>query len=65
MTDNDSMIVSIQKDAEQPIVLFNLYQKRDATPDSLKNTADYVRGDYMDQLIGIMLNDRPTSRRSS
>ena len=58
VTDNDSMIVTIQKDAEQPIVLFNLYQKRDATPDEAKNTPAYFRADYVDDLIGTMLNDR-------
>ena len=34
VADNDSMIVSIQKDKEQPIVLAHLYMKRDATPDN-------------------------------
>ena len=58
VNDNDSMIVVIKKDAEQPIVLFNLYQKRDATPDAEKNSEKYLRGDYIDGLIGTMLNDR-------
>jgi len=58
VNDNDSMIVVIKKDAEQPIVLFNLYQKRDATPDAEKNSEKYLREDYIDGLIGTMLNDR-------
>ena len=58
VSDNDTMIVDIEKDKEQPIALFHLYQKRDATPDSEKNTMSYVRGDYVDGLIGSMLNDR-------
>ena len=58
VADNDTMIVAIEKDAEQPIVLFNLYQKRDATPDEQKNDEKYLRGDYIDGLIGSMLNDR-------
>ena len=58
VTDNDSMIVSIQKDKEQPIVLAHLYMKRDATPDSEKNTVGYLRGTYVDDLIRYMLNDR-------
>ena len=58
VTDNERMIVDIEKDAEQPIVLCHLYQKRDATPDSEKNSIGYVRGDYIDGLIGNMLNDR-------
>ena len=56
--DNDKMIVDIEKDAEQPIVLCHLYQKRDATPDNEKNDEKYLRGDYIDNLIGTMMNDR-------
>jgi zinc protease len=56
--DNDKMIVDIEKDVEQPIVLCHLYQKRDATPDSEKNNEKYLRGDYIDNLIGTMMNDR-------
>ncbi len=58
VNDNDSMIVDIQKDAEQPIVLFSLYQKREATPDAEKNQVKYVRDGYVDGLISTMLNDR-------
>ena len=58
VNDNDSMIVAIEKDAEQPIVLCHLYQKRDATPDAEKNSGQYLRDDYVDGLIGSMLNDR-------
>ena len=58
VNDNDKMIVDIEKDSEQPIVLCHLYQKRDATPDSAKNDVSYLRGDYIDALIGTMINDR-------
>ena len=58
VNNNDTMIVDIEKDKEQPIVLCHLYQKRDATPDDQKNTVDYLRGDYIDALIATMLNDR-------
>lgn len=58
VNDNDTMIVDIEKNAEQPIVLCHLYQKRDATPDEEKNDVKYLRGDYIDGLIGTMLNDR-------
>ena len=58
VADNDSMIVCIEKDKEQPIVLCHLYQKRDATPDAEKNTEKYLRDEYIDGLIGTMLNDR-------
>ena len=58
VNDNERMIVDIEKDREQPVVLCHLYQKRDATPDSEKNDAKYLRGDYVDALISTMLNDR-------
>lgn len=56
--DNSKMIVDIEKDKEQPIVLCHIYQKRDATPDSEKNTEKYLRDSYVDGLISTMLNDR-------
>ena len=58
VNDNEKMIVDIEKDKEQPIVLCHLYQKRDATPDAEKNDETYLRGDYIDNLIGTMINDR-------
>ena len=58
VSDNDTMIVDIQRDKEQPVVLCHLYQKRDATPDGQKNSEGYLRGDYIDGLIAMMLNDR-------
>ena len=58
VNDNDSMIVCIEKDKEQPIVLCHIYQKREATPDSEKNSEKYLRDEYIDGLIGTMLNDR-------
>ena len=56
--DNDQMIVAIEKDAEQPIVLCHLYQKRDAPPDNEKDSEAYLRDSYIDDLISTMLNDR-------
>ncbi len=58
VSDNEKMIVAIEKDAEQPIVLCHIYQKRDAPPDAQKNSEDYLRGSYIDDLISTMLNDR-------
>ena len=58
VNDNEKMIVDIEKDKEQPIVLCHLYQKRDATPDAEKDDETYLRGDYIDNLIGTMINDR-------
>jgi len=58
VSDNEKMIVDIEKDKEQPIVLFHLYQKRDVTPDAEKDDETYLRGGYIDNLIGTMINDR-------
>ena len=58
VNDNDTMIVAIEKDSEQPIVLCHLYQKRDATPDDQKNNVQYLRDEYIDELIRTMINDR-------
>ncbi len=55
---NEKMIIDIEKDAEQPIVLCHIYQKREATPDSEKNSEKYLRDNYIDGLISTMLNDR-------
>ena len=63
--DNEEMIVTIEKDAEQPIVVAHLYMKRDATPDSEKNSPKYLRDEYLDGLIGTMLNDRLSNLRQS
>ena len=56
--DNEKMIIDIEKDKEQPIALCHIYQKREATPDSEKNTEKYLRDGYIDALISAMLNDR-------
>lgn len=61
--DNEKMIVDIEKDKEQPIALCHIYQKREATPDTEKNSESYLRGDYIDGLISSMLNDRMTELR--
>ena len=58
VSDNDKIIVDIEKDKEQPVVLCHLYQKRDVTPDAEKNDEKYLRGSYIDDLIGTMVNDR-------
>ena len=58
VTDNEKMIVDIEKDPEQPIVLCHLYQKYDVTPDNQKNSIEYLHDDYVERLISAMLNDR-------
>ncbi|MCR4583960.1 MAG: insulinase family protein [Prevotella sp.] len=58
VNDNDSMIVAIETDAEQPIALAHLYMKRDATPDAEKQTYEYLRSGYVEGLITSMLNSR-------
>lgn len=56
--DNDRMVVAVEKDTEQPIMLANLFMKRDATPDNEKNSMKYLRDGYVDDLITNMLNTR-------
>ena len=63
VNDNDTMIVDIERDKEQPVVLCHLYQKRDATPDGEKNDVKYLRDGYKDWLLCSMLNDRLTERK--
>lgn len=61
--DNEKMIVNIQKDKEQPIVMVHVYMKREATPDSEKNSGKYLRDGYIDRLISSMLNSRMAELR--
>ena len=58
--DNEKMIVDIEKDPEQPVVLCHLYMKRDATPDDQKNNGQYLRDEYIDELMSYMINGRLT-----
>lgn len=58
VADNDTMIVAALTDPEQPIMLVNLYMKRNATPDSEKNTKQYLRDGYIDNLISFMAGER-------
>ena len=58
VNDNDKMIVSIQKDKEQPIILAHLYMKLPATPFSEKNNVKYLRDNYISWLVAQMLNGR-------
>ena len=56
--DNAEMIVAADRDPEQPIMLVDLYMKRDATPDSQKDSEQYLRDGYLDELVSYMLNLR-------
>lgn len=58
VNDNEKMIVAVEKDAEQPIILAQLYMKRDATPDNEKHTMKYQEDGYIDGIISQMLNGR-------
>ena len=58
VNDNERMIVAVDKDSEQPIMLANLYMKRDATPDNEKNSMQYQRDGYVENLVSSMLNAR-------
>lgn len=63
VTDNDKMIVAIEKDKEQPIILGHLYMKTETTPDSEKNTVKYQKDDYISGLITYMLNGRLAEKK--
>lgn len=56
--DNGKMIVAKLKDAEQPVMLVNLYMKKAARPDNEKNTKQYMRDSYIDALISYMAGER-------
>ena len=58
VSDNEKMIVAVEKDSEQPILLATLYMKRDATPDNEKDQLKYQRDDYVDGLISYMIGGR-------
>lgn len=58
VTDNDRMIVTTDCDREQPIMLANLYMKHDAVPNGQKTTIGYLRNNYIESLIILMLNAR-------
>lgn len=58
VSDNDKMIVAIEKDKEQPIVLAHLYMKRETTPNNEKSTVKYQKDGYVSSLITYMLNSR-------
>ena len=63
VTDNDKMIVAIEKDKEQPIILGHLYMKSETTPDSEKTSVKYQREDYISGLITYMLNGRLSEKK--
>ena len=58
VNNNKEMIVASLKDKEQPIMLVTLYMKHDATPDSKKDTPQYLRDSYIDKLISFMTSQR-------
>ena len=63
--DNDSMMVHIERDREQPMVIAHLYMKRDATPDAEKNTVDYFRSNYILAAAERHWNNRDDRRNST
>lgn len=52
------MTVCSLKDSEQPIMLVSLAMKREAEPDSMKNSVAHERSSFTDDLIAAMLRDR-------
>jgi zinc protease len=58
VSDNDSIIIAIAKDKEQPIVNASIYMKRDATPDREKNSLSYIADGFKESLVVQMINAR-------
>lgn len=58
VNDNDSIIIAIAKDKEQPIVNASIYMKQNATPDSEKQSLDYLVDGFRESLVVQMLNAR-------
>ena len=58
VSDNERMILFQKQDAEQPITLFTLYMKRDATPRDERNTEEYYRDGYLGSIVRQAMNDR-------
>lgn len=56
--DNEQMILFQKQDAEQPLTLFTLYMKRDATPRTQRNTAEYYRDGYLASIVTQAMNER-------
>lgn len=56
--DNKEMIVYTEQDKEQPIPIFTLYMKREATARNQKNTLEYFRDDYISSIVRRAMTDR-------
>lgn len=56
--DNKDMIVTIQKDKEQPNYSINIFHKHEAVPNEAKGTFDYMIYNYLNYMISSMLNNR-------
>ena len=58
VSDNEEMIVVIEKDKEHTMPSVTMYHKYDPFPAEMHNTTDYFAFIYMKQLVVSMLNDR-------
>lgn len=56
--DNEEMMVTRLSDPEQPLTLVSLYMKRDAATDAEKDSWQYVRDAYIDELITFIIGER-------
>lgn len=56
--DNKDMIVSIQKDKEQPTYNINIYHKHESVPNEAKGTLDYLLYNYLQDMAVSMFNNR-------
>jgi Predicted Zn-dependent peptidases len=58
VNNNDSMIVAIVKDKEQPTVNISLYMKHESATDSEKSSIKYLEDGFKETLVLSMLNTR-------
>ena len=56
--DNKAPIIFTYKDKEQTYVSASFYRKLEAVPDGEKDSPDYLRGQYVANMVGSMLNQR-------
>lgn len=58
VNDNKEPIIIVGQDKEQPSIQAFIFNKHDATPDSEKNSLNYLMENYATSLISSMLNAR-------
>lgn len=56
--DNDEPLIAVAKDKEQQVPVIYLFHKHDVVPNDQKNNMGYLVMNYMNSMIGNMLNAR-------